>query len=75
MAKFNPVAKFSRMFNNAVVITDKKREYKKTGDLGRRCNYDDDFYDSADGYINYEESFSTTQDTSSPVQLDTKKEI
>lgn len=43
----NPVAKFSRRFNKAITMVDRKRELKKTGDLGRRCNYDDDFYDSA----------------------------
>ena len=51
MAKFNPVAKFQRKFNKAVVMKDRKREWKK---VGARYNRDDDFYDSAgdkDEYI------------------------
>lgn len=62
MAKFNPVAKFNRKFNKAVVFKDKKRESKRTGDLGRHYNYDDDFYDSADGYRYEFKVISTTQD-------------
>lgn len=49
MAKFNPVAKFQRRFNKAVVMKDRKREWKKTGG---RHELDDDFYDSANGDIN-----------------------
>ena len=49
MAKFrNPVAKFSRRFNKAVTMVDRKREAKKTGELGRKICVDEDFYDSAD---------------------------
>lgn len=29
--KKNPVAKFSRRYNKAVVMKDRKREFKKTG--------------------------------------------
>lgn len=65
MAKFNPVAKHAKKYNKAVVFLDRKREYKKTGDLGRQCNYDDDdFYDSADGYLTYERQvIQTTQNS------------
>lgn len=49
MVKSNPVAKYAKKFNKAVVFTDKKKESKRTGDLGRRYNYDEDFYDSASG--------------------------
>ena len=44
----NPVAKFSRKFNKAVTMTDRKKEQKKTGVIkGRNYCVDEDFYDSA----------------------------
>jgi hypothetical protein len=50
MGKFNPVAKFQRKYNKAVVFKDRKREWKKTGG---RCDLDADFYDSAGGKNEY----------------------
>lgn len=49
----NPVAKFSRRFNKAVKMTDRKREMKKTGEVGRKICVDEDFYDSAGGFNEY----------------------
>ena len=50
LGKSNPVAKFQRKFNKAVVMTDRKKESKKNGhDRGRRYCVDKDFYDSAGG--------------------------
>ena len=47
----NPVAKFSRRFNKAVTMTDRKKEQKKTGRTkGRNYCVDEDFYDSAGGF-------------------------
>jgi len=47
----NPVAKFSRKFNKAVTMTDRKKEQKKTGVIkGRSYCVDEDFYDSAGGF-------------------------
>lgn len=46
----NPVAKFSRRFNKAVTMIDRKKESKKTGVLGRNKCIDEDFYDSAGGF-------------------------
>lgn len=47
----NPVAKFSRKFNKAVTMTDRKKEQKKTGKIkGRNYCVDEDFYDSAGGF-------------------------
>lgn len=49
MAKIsNPVAKYAKRYNKAVVMIDRKKELKKTGrDKGRRYCVDEDFYDSA----------------------------
>lgn len=50
LGKTNPVAKFQRKYNKAVVMTDRKKELKKTGnEKGRRYCVDEDFYDSAGG--------------------------
>lgn len=47
----NPVAKFSRRFNKAVTMIDRKKEQKKTGNIkGRNYCVDADFYDSAGGF-------------------------
>lgn len=47
----NPVAKFSRRFNKAVTMVDRKKEQKKTGVIkGRNHCVDEDFYDSAGGF-------------------------
>lgn len=47
----NPVAKFSRRFNKAVTMVDRKKEQKKTGNIkGRNYCVDADFYDSAGGF-------------------------
>ena len=48
--KNNPVAKHFRKYNKSVIMKDRKKESKKTGDLGRNYNYDCDFYDSAGGF-------------------------
>mgnify|MGYP001144774078 CR=1 FL=1 len=49
----NPVAKFSRRYNKSVVMVDRKREMKKTGERGRKTCVDEDFYDSAGGFNEY----------------------
>lgn len=56
MAKFkNPVAKFAKSFNKAVVFKDRKREAKKTGDY-----YEENVIE--------QEVVPTTQTTQSSVQ-------
>lgn len=49
----NPVAKFSRRYNKAVVMVDRKREMKRKGEVGRKMCVDEDFYDSAGGFNEY----------------------
>lgn len=48
LGKTNPVAKFQRKYNKSAVMTDRKKEEKRTGG---RWNLGDDFYDSADGKL------------------------
>lgn len=50
MKSKNPVAKFAKRFNKAVVHTDRKKEQKKTGNFLGRPDIDDDFYDDANGF-------------------------
>lgn len=52
MKNRNPVAKFSRRFNKASVMIDRKKQQKKTGEIkGRNMCIDEDFYDSAGGFV------------------------